>query len=149
MSEVSILRLYLLRAMYFMIAFLMGSGIWQRLVSHEPWQQMEGVAYAMLGALALTAVLGIRYPLQMLPLLLFEFAWKVVWMLMVAWPQSRLGPLDAGNASTFYEVLFGVILLPLLLPWKYLFANYVQKPGDRWRRRRSSDPDPVAAPVRG
>jgi len=24
------------------------------------------------------------------------------------------------------------IIVPLILPWRYVFANYVKKPGDRW-----------------
>ena len=32
------------------------------------------------------ALLGIRYPLQMLPVLLFELAWKLIWVAAVVQP---------------------------------------------------------------
>ena len=148
MTEVSTIRLYLLRALYALIAFGLGSIIWPRLISHEPWGHMEGVAYALLGALSALALVGLRYPLQMLPLLLFEFVWKSVWLLAIALPLSRAGTLDAANASTLFDCLLGVIVVPIVLPWRYVVANYITKPGDRWRRR----PDdaarvPIASPV--
>lgn len=137
MNEVSTFRLYLLRAMYLLIALGMGSIIWPRLVSHEPWGHMQGVAYAMLGALSAVALLGVRYPLQMLPLLFFEFVWKAVWLVAVALPLSQAGPLDPDNAASVFDCLVGVVLVPLVLPWKYVIAHYVTKPADRWRRARS------------
>ena len=137
MNEVSTLRLYLLRAMYLLIAVGMGSIIWPRLVSHEPWGHMEGVAYVMLGALSAVSLLGVRYPLQMLPLLFFEFTWKAVWLLTIALPLSQTGPLDPDHAASVFDTGLGVVLVPLVLPWKYVIANYVKKPADRWRRARS------------
>jgi hypothetical protein len=147
MSDVSTLRLYLLRAMYLLIALGMGSIIWPRLVSHEPWAQMEGVSYAMLGALSALALLGVRYPLQMLPLLFFELLWKSVWLIAVALPQSQAGGLDPDSASTVFDCLVGVVLVPLVLPWKYVIANYVRKPSERWRRRHPHAPAAIASPV--
>jgi hypothetical protein len=29
--------------------------------------------------------------------------------------------------------LMGVVLVPLVLPWGYLWRHYVKAPGDRWR----------------
>lgn len=139
MPEVSTLRLYVLRVMYGLIAIGLGSIIWPRLISHEPWGHMEGVAFALLGALSALAALGLRYPLQMLPLLLFELLWKSVWLLAVALPLSQAGPLDPDNAATVVDCLFGVILVPLVLPWRYVIQNYIRKPGDRWRRRTASE----------
>jgi hypothetical protein len=27
----------------------------------------------------------------------------------------------------------GVVLCPLVIPWGYVFTNYVRKAGDRWK----------------
>ena len=48
--------------------------------SAEVPEHMRGVVRAMLGALTLLAVLGVRYPVTMIPLLMFEFAWKCIWV---------------------------------------------------------------------
>jgi hypothetical protein len=151
MTQVSTTRLYMMRALYFLIFAAMGSIIWPRLISHEQWGVMESVAFAMLGALSLTAALGIRYPLQMLPLLFFELVWKTVWLVAVALPLWRGGQLDAETMSTVFDCLVGVVLCPIVIPWKYVFANYVKRPGDRWRRAvpATAPAETRASPVAG
>jgi hypothetical protein len=39
---------------------------------------MGGVVTCLLAAMSLLAFLGLRYPVRMLPILLFEVAWKVL-----------------------------------------------------------------------
>jgi hypothetical protein len=68
----------------------------------------------------------------MLPLLLFELVWKSIWLLVVALPLWSVGQMDAGTSETATACLMGVIFL-VVIPWPYVFANYVLKPGDRWR----------------
>jgi hypothetical protein len=94
---------------------------------------MHGVAVAMLAALTLVSWLGVRYPLQMLPLLFFEFAWKTIWCAAMLLPAWQAGPLDADMKESAFACLLGVVLCPLVIPWPYVWANYVVKPGDRWR----------------
>jgi hypothetical protein len=132
MTEVSTLRLNLLRGLYLLMFVGLGTIMWPRLISHEPWQQMEGVAYALLGALSLLAGLGLRYPLQMLPILLFELLWKTVWLLLVALPLWTANQMDPDSMSTVFDCLLGIVICPIVIPWRYVWANFVQKRGDRW-----------------
>jgi hypothetical protein len=78
-------------------------------------------------------VLGIRYPLQMIPVLLWELTWKTIW-LIVALPAWQSGTPDEAIIGTTIECLV-VIIIPLAMPWKYVYARYIQQPGDRWRNR--------------
>ncbi len=80
-------RLYLLRGGYLLIAAGMGMQIGSAyLAPHAPWTLSHGVMNAMLLALVLLSVLGLRYPLKMLPLLFWEMGWKAIWLLSVALP---------------------------------------------------------------
>jgi len=92
----------------------------------------HGVGAAMLGAMALLSALGIRYPLQMLPLLFFEFAWKLIWVLAILLPKWSSGQVDPATLESAPSILMGVIV-PVIIPWRYVFANYVKKSGDRWK----------------
>ena len=92
----------------------------------------------MLLALALCSALGVRYPLQMLPLLFFELLWKVIWLTAVALPLWRADQLDADTLDTVKACLAGVVLCPIVIPWPYVWANYVVRPGDRWLKRRDA-----------
>ena len=134
MSEVSQIRLYVMRAMYLVTAVGLGLTIWPLIVTHRlSLPVLNGVSFAMLGAVALLAIIGIRYPLQMLPVLLFELVWKTIWLTAFALPMWTNGQLTEDARSTVFDCSFGVVLL-LVIPWRYVFDNYVAKPGDRWRR---------------
>lgn len=133
MNEVSLLRLYLLRALYLLIVVGLGIVVWPGVIQHErPWQLMEGVVACMLAAFSALSVLGLRYPLQMLPLLLWELAWKSIWLLVVALPLWSAGRMDPSTGETASACLMAVII-PFIIPWPYVFAHYVKKPGERWR----------------
>lgn len=138
MPEVSLFRLYLLRAAYLMIALFLGATIWPGLVDPAAeWPHMSGVARALLAALGLVALLGLRYPLQMLPLLLFETAWKAIWLLAIGLPLWSAGRLEGANAQTLQDCAVGVALMAAILPWRYVFARYARQAGDRWTQRRA------------
>src|SRR5436309_1243161 len=90
---VSVARLWVLRATFLLLIVGLGLTNLPELIRHEPLAR--GVIPSLLGAVWLLAFLGIRYPLQMLPLLLFEFAWKAIWMLsygLSQWSSGRSPP---------------------------------------------------------
>ncbi len=134
MNEVSTLRLYLMRATYLLIVVGLGTTIWpgiiQRAIGGDP---TSGATPSLLAAVSVLAALGIRYPLQMLPVLLFELIWKSIWLIAVALPLWSAQQLDANTMETVYACLMGWVIFPLVIPWPYVIANYVKKKGDRWR----------------
>lgn len=134
MTEISLPRLYALRLAYLM----WGGGLmlvkWPLLISHDAsWPLFEGVTASLLGGLALMALLGLRYPLQMLPVLLFEVTWKIIWGGLVFLPLWQAGKVSEATATVGVNCLF-VLPLLLLIPWDFAFANFVRAPGARWRR---------------
>jgi hypothetical protein len=138
-TEVSLFRLYVMRATYLLIAVGLGLEIWPGIIHHaKPWSVMYGVACCLLGTVSALAVVGVRYPLQMLPLLLFELVWKSIWLLAIALPLWSTHQIDADIWETVKACLMGIILLPLVIPWRYVLANYVKKSGDRWRRAEAA-----------
>ncbi len=148
MSEVSTFRLYLLRAMYAYMFVGLAIFKWPEILNPPPGISNTGtVVGSVLGAISLLAVLGIRYPLKMLPLLFFELLWKVLWVVgwgLPLWFTQQLGP-DA--QETLISTLMGVVLVPLVMPWGYVLKQYVKAPGDPWRKQTSSPPaQPAASP---
>jgi hypothetical protein len=87
---------------------------------------------SVLAGLSLTAFLGVRYPLKMLPLMFFEIAWKFVWLIAIGLPLWRNGPLDAQSTEVF-KAIITVIVFPFVIPWRYVFEQYVKALADRWK----------------
>ncbi|HSQ99742.1 MAG TPA: hypothetical protein VLM36_07480 [Sphingomicrobium sp.] len=130
-GEVSLVRLYVLRATYLLLVVGLGATIAPILFRHEPLAR--GVIPSLLGAVWLLAFVGLRYPLQMLPLLIFEFAWKTIWLIAFGLPQWSSGQLPPTFAEDFKAIAAGVILMPIVIPWSYVYRHYVKQPASRWR----------------
>jgi len=130
-QEVSLVRLYVLRATYLLLVIGLGGMIVPEVVSHPVISR--GVIPSLLGAVWVLAFVGLKYPLKMLPLLMFEFAWKSIWMLAYGLPQWYTGQLPATFAEDSFNIGVGVILMPLVIPWGYVYRHYVKQSGARWR----------------
>jgi hypothetical protein len=133
LSEVSLFRLYTLRASYLVLAAGLGVYVWPVVLHHtSELAASDGIHLALLAGLGLTAVLGFRYPVKMLPLLLFELIWKAIYLTAFALPLWSAHQISAAVAEDIKAVLWVVIFIPLI-PWGYVFRHYVLQPGDRWR----------------
>jgi hypothetical protein len=131
--EVALWRLYALRIFFALIAVGQGSIQLPLFFHHVHWTLMSGVAHTFLLTLALLSFVGIRYPLQMLPLMIYELLWKLIWLFGIWLPAWLAGQVDADMHQSFFEIAPIVVVIPFI-PWGYVFANYVRKPGDRWTR---------------
>ena len=68
MHEISVFRLYVLRGMYLFIVAGLAVFLWPEVLNPgRHWNLAEGESSCMLAAFSLVCVLGVRYPLQMLP----------------------------------------------------------------------------------
>jgi hypothetical protein len=131
--EPSVFRLYTLRLAYLIMAAGLGVFIWPDVIHHtNEFGAAHGIQIALLAGLGLTAALGLRYPLQMLPVLLFELTWKSIYLIAFAWPLWSAHQISDATAEDIKAVLMAVIFIPLI-PWRYVIAQYVLKPGNRWR----------------
>ena len=125
-------RLYVLRAFFTILAVGQGSIQLPLFFHHPHWTVTSGAAHSFLLALALLSIVGIRYPLRMLPLLIYEVLWKLIWLLGFALPLWLGNQFDAAAQQSFFEIAPIVVIIPFI-PWRYIIANYLKKPGDRWR----------------
>ena len=132
-AEVSLPRLYLLRFGYLVVAVGLAVRKWPLIVNHDgPWPLFEGVETCMLVALSLLFFLGLRYPIKMLPILLFEIGWKLIWLIVIVVPLLTAGSIDQATLSTFYDCLWVVIVIAVM-PWRYVVRQFVVSHGDPWR----------------
>jgi hypothetical protein len=132
-GRLSLPRLYVLRFGY----LFMGGGLavfkWPSFVAHHgSWPLYQGIIECILLAMSILALLGLRYPVKMLPILLFESLWKLTWLGVVALPKLLGSGLDAPTTEEFTTILFVVVILAVI-PWGYVVRQYLTAPGDRWR----------------
>ena len=131
---VSTFQLYLMRLLFLLNFVALGLSVWPGIINHEgTWDPMHGIATSCWAALSVLSGIGIRYPLKMLTLLIMQLIYKSVWVLAVGLSLKSAGPLDPVAAALFSVCAKGLVVDLIVIPWPYVFANYVKKSGDRWR----------------
>ena len=133
---VALWRINAMRFLFLLMAVIMGGMfVWpQLLFESADWDVMRGLAKSMLAALAVMSLLGVRYPLQMLPLMLYEMLWKSVWIILIAGRAWMAGKWNADIEGLFYDCI-GIIIAFFIVPWRYIWARYVVQPMEPLIRR--------------
>jgi hypothetical protein len=125
------IHIYLLRLLYILMFFVLGRETWTQILTHQgTWDPFKAVASCVWTAFATLAGLGILRPLKMLPIVLVEIFYKVLWLIIVAYPLWAKGALWGSPAENIASSFFWVILPIVAVPWGYAFVNYVYKPRD-------------------
>jgi hypothetical protein len=131
--ELSLTRLNLMRGGYLFMGLGLALVKWPLLPDASTMPLYEGVTLTMLVAMSLGALLGLRHPVTMLPVLLFESAWKLLWLGLVALPQAVGDGLDSATSEMLVKNSLVVVILAVV-PWRYVWQRYVRTTGDRWIR---------------
>lgn len=137
-------RLTALRAGYAFMAVGLAVVKWPLLPGAAASPVSDGVVTCLLTALSLLAVLGLRHPVRMLPILLFEVAWKTIWIAVVALPDMVAGDLDTATRTVLVNCSL-VVVIAAVIPWRHVWTSYVTTPAEPWLRTGSPARDPQEA----
>ncbi|ALU44405.1 hypothetical protein [Pseudoalteromonas rubra] len=99
------------------------------------WNNWRGLGHSMLVTLAVLAIGGVFRPLAFLPIMIYEIAWKLVWLTVVALPPFLAGQ-DVPGIVNAKSSMIGICVLIVLIPWKYIWWRYVTLPIEPWRRKK-------------
>src|SRR5271169_1396220 len=123
------INIYLLRLVFILMFFVLGENTWTHILTHRgSWEPGDAIAWCVWTAFATLAILGIFRPLKMLPILLLEEFYKVLWLLIVAYPLWSTGTLVGSSAERATSAFLWVVLPIVAIPWGYAFRSYVYKP---------------------
>src|SRR5215467_2866748 len=119
-------RLYGMRAFYLFNALVIGYGAWPEIISPgKPWDMIHSVAFSLYAGYSLLLLLGVLLPTTMVPLLLLQIVYKLIWLVGVAVPKWSAGQLDlVASNITFFAII--VVLDLIVIPWSYVLQNYVK-----------------------
>jgi hypothetical protein len=120
------INIYLLRLLYALMFFMLGNTSWSYIFNHKgPWEADHAMAWAVWTAFATLAGLGIMRPLKLLPIILLEIFYKVLWLILVAYPLWSKGTLTDSPEAYQTMVFLGVLITIVAVPWGYVFAQYI------------------------
>jgi len=122
------INIYLLRLLFVLMALFLGKDAWTHILTHDgSWNPDEAVAWCVWASFSVLAVPGIVRPLRMLPLVLLEIAYKVLWLILVAYPLWSTNQLVNSARAEHLTYVFLLVGLPIVaMPWKYAFDHYVR-----------------------
>jgi hypothetical protein len=125
------INVYLMRLVWLLILVFVGRDSWTHIVTHAgQWEPLEGIAWSVWATFACFGLLGIFHTVRMIPLMLFEICYKVLWLTLVAYPLWANGTL-AGSPVEGIAYAFAWVALPIVaVPWPYVFRTYL------WRGKR-------------
>ena len=130
-SEVPLWRLYLIRIA---CVYFAGWGLFNILPGViDPEPTARGMINSMLAGLWVLVFFAFRYPLQLVPIFLFEFLWKTIWLLAFGLPQWMRGVGSPRLREDLFDIGIGPVLFGLIIPWGYVWRRYIKAPSERWR----------------
>ncbi|WP_045856840.1 hypothetical protein [Teredinibacter purpureus] len=125
-ANISNIRVQLLRVVYMFIFLGLGITVWPDIIfSKNTTVTADTVVLAMLASYSLVALLGLRYPLKILPLLIIELLWKSIWVSAFAIPALLTDNYNQYTSDVMFACVLGIVVMLLAIPWGYIYHQYV------------------------
>jgi hypothetical protein len=120
------INIYLLRLVFTLMFLFLTYDSWAHIIHHTgPWDPANSAAWFMWGSCSIISFIGIRRPLKMLPIILFEIVYKTAWLIVVAYPLYQHNELTGTPTQAMADNFMLVILPVVAMPWRYFFRTYI------------------------
>ena len=93
--------------------------------NYDSLDLMEGIVWWVRASSAILGILGIFYPLKILPIILLEILYKFIWLLAVAYLLWSVEQLVGSDVESTLLPFLWVILPIVAVPWRYTFKKYI------------------------
>ena len=124
------IQIYLLRTVFALTLIFIGIFSWTIIFNHEgDWKPVNAVAFCMWAAYSTMSVLGVIKPLKMLPIIVLQVFYKLVWLSIVAYPLCVNGKLAGSEAENMTNDFMWVILPIVAMPWGYFIKSFFKRSG--------------------
>tara|TARA_R110002020_G_scaffold218230_2_gene426035 strand:- start:503 stop:862 length:360 start_codon:yes stop_codon:yes gene_type:complete len=106
---------------------VLGIDVWTVIFTRqEAWEPMAAVGYSLWATFAVLSIIGLIHPVKMLPIILLNITYKIIWLSIVAYPLWSLNQLGGSEAEGLVRSNFiGFIIDLAVIPWIYVFKNYI------------------------
>ena len=120
------IQIFAMRVGYVLVFVTVGNVAWSRILQHEGgWEPLVAAAVSMWAGSSVLSVLGLIHPLKWLPIVLFEIAYKSIWLVIVAYPLWSSDQLAGSPAEGLTYAFLWVVVPIVAVPWGYVLRTYV------------------------
>lgn len=120
-------RLHIMRGLFFLNFISLAFDNWSTILfPKEQMDTLTGVTISFWASFSLLNLIGVRFPLKMIPILLLQLLYKSAWLIGTYLPAKNNGLLNDDLSSFFWVCVAGIVLNLLIIPWTYVYRNYVK-----------------------
>ncbi len=120
-------RLHTMRGLFFLNFISLAFDNWSTILfPGEHMGVLTGVAVSFWAGFSLLNLIGVRFPLKLLPILMLQLLYKSAWIIGTYWPARSAGIIDAAIQEFFWICLAGIALNLVIIPWGYVYQEYVK-----------------------
>ncbi|MCX2681668.1 hypothetical protein OOZ15_17075 [Galbibacter sp. EGI 63066] len=120
------IKVYVLKLFFLLMFLFAAKDAWTELITHKgEWNPEIAIAWCAIAAYTTLSGLGVFHTLKMLPIMLFMFFYKGLWLFFVAYPLWQNEQLVGSEAEDWVPIFMLMIIPVIFTPWIYVFKTYV------------------------